>query len=1134
MKNRAWIYIWSMYAVAALLVVQAALSWGHTHPDWTAVEVLFGVAIAAQLFRVEAPNHVLFYATPIFFFAGTILLNPLLLVLLIALPHLAELAKERFVGSAHLRSWYLQPFNIAMFWIAGRAAQALFALFHARAAGGSGWELAVVVLAAVLFVLLNHSMLGIALVLARGVPWAESGILDGASLLSDFVLLCVGSVFAELWLVKPWFVLPALAPVALLYQALTIPKLKREAETDAKTGLYNARHFTCVFEAELERAQRFDRPLAVIMADLDHLREINNAHGHLAGDAVLVGVARTIQATVRDYDVAARFGGEEFALLLPEVDEEQARALGERLRRSIESKSFALSTSALPLRVSMSLGIACFPYDGRTLTELLQAADTAVYAAKNAGRNRVVAAGELPEIERTAGAGPRPMPQAPAAVQAAEKPENLGSGQQDEQRNDGAIRSWVQGAFVTAVTVAGMIALFVGVLTSRGASPAVVGLLTLLGAMAELLEVDLFAQGTVSVSVGIAFTAALLAGIEGLACVSGVIAVVHHLRQRRGVNQLYRALFNWSVHILAGLVVVYAVAVQNLPLQASNLGRLIPTALAAAIGYFAVETGLIAEAVALARGDDLLRTWRAHYKWLLPHYAVLCLMGLALSVTHTELGATGVLIFAFPLLMMHFGQRQYVLQSRENVRTLQHLNRDLMRAALHDHLTGLGNERAFQEALRREVQAAAAQRLPLSLARFNVDELRTVNEESGRRHGDSMLVELAAMLTVTATLHQAFRLVADDFAVILPNTSLSEAIAILDRFRAQVPARLAGATVSVGLSGIEVGDLDADLINEQALRAMSEAKRRGRDTVVSFEAIRENTLVASWAQAQGVRRLLAAKSIDVAFQPIWDIDNGSILGYEALARPGMEFGLVSPQEAFDVATRIGRARELDAVCRAAILKRAPELPLKARLFMNLAPESLEYDGLRATELVEAVKRAGLSPRQVVLELTERSIVRPDAVVRQAHRLREYGFALALDDTGAGNAGLGVLSQLHVDYVKVDRGVVSHAITDQAARAVLAGIFALASEMGAYVIAEGIETVELLELVRDMSETLADAASRGGRGVQGYLLGAPSVTLDGADMGRDPLPLMAAVRLGRTLGSKYPIRSHDFEPMAAGW
>jgi EAL domain-containing protein (putative c-di-GMP-specific phosphodiesterase class I) len=331
---------------------------------------------------------------------------------------------------------------------------------------------------------------------------------------------------------------------------------------------------------------------------------------------------------------------------------------------------------------------------------------------------------------------------------------------------------------------------------------------------------------------------------------------------------------------------------------------------------------------------------------------------------------------------------------------------------------------------------------------------------------------------------------------------------------------------------VELDDAESDLLNEQAVKALIEAKRRGRDATVSFEEIRDQALVASWAQAQSVRKLLSERQIQVAFQPIWDIDTGTILGYEALARPDMEYGLVGPQEAFDVATRIGRARELDEVCRVAILARARELPRNAKLFVNIAPESLEHESLSGADLARSVVSAGFDPEQVVLELTERSIVRPDTMVRQAHMLRTFGFKLALDDTGAGNAGLGVLSQLQVDYVKVDRAVVNHAGSDQAARAVLAGIFALAREMGAYVIAEGIETVDMLELVRDMSDALF-TGSRGGRGVQGFLLGAPSNSLPAKDSPDQSFPI-AAARLGRKIGSTLPVPESDAQPVVVGW
>jgi diguanylate cyclase (GGDEF)-like protein len=231
---------------------------------------------------------------------------------------------------------------------------------------------------------------------ARDKRWRETGMLQIENILSDLVLLLLGYVVAVLWEINPWLILPALSPLVMMYRALKVPALEQEAQTDAKTGLLNARHFTRRAEEEIERAQRFRRPLAVIMADLDFLRTINNSHGHLAGDVVLVGISKIIHETVRDYDLAGRFGGEEFVLLLPEAGPDEARAFAERLRIAIEATEFAVSTSPEPIKATMSFGIACSTGADMSITELTHEADIAVYQAKALGRNCVVVINDVP------------------------------------------------------------------------------------------------------------------------------------------------------------------------------------------------------------------------------------------------------------------------------------------------------------------------------------------------------------------------------------------------------------------------------------------------------------------------------------------------------------------------------------------------------------------------------------------------------------------------------------------------------------------------------------------------------------------------------------------------------------------
>jgi len=238
------------------------------------------------------------------------------------------------------------------------------------------------------------------------------------------------------------------------------------------------------------------------------------------------------------------------------------------------------------------------------------------------------------------------------------------------------------------------------------------------------------------------------------------------------------------------------------------------------------------------------------------------------------------------------------------------------------------------------------------------------------------------------------------------------------------------------------------------------------------------------ATLAAVRRLLTGRRMGAAFQPIWNLDNRRVFGVEGLARPGREYGLAGPQEAFSGASDLGRVDELDALCRESVLSRAGDLPDDVLLFLKVASEV--FDAAAAGRRIQhEVEAAGLVPGRVVIELTGRAGERPD--VAPADELRELGFHLALDEVGAGDAGLGILATVRPEFVKVDRGVVSSAREGGSGRAVLAAVVAYAAETGEIVIAEGIETQESLHVVG-----AARTVSKGVRfvGGQGYLLGRP--------------------------------------------
>lgn len=167
--------------------------------------------------------------------------------------------------------------------------------------------------------------------------------------------------------------------------------LHEEAErlsiTDGLTGVWNRRHLDMRAGEELRRARRFGEPFALVLLDVDNFKSVNDTYGHAAGDAVLVELAGRLTAAVREVDTVARWGGEEFCLLLPRTDVEGAAQLAEKVRHTIASSPF--STEAAMLDVTVSAGVACHPAHGSKVPALMAAVDAALYRAKGAGKNRV-------------------------------------------------------------------------------------------------------------------------------------------------------------------------------------------------------------------------------------------------------------------------------------------------------------------------------------------------------------------------------------------------------------------------------------------------------------------------------------------------------------------------------------------------------------------------------------------------------------------------------------------------------------------------------------------------------------------------------------------------------------------------
>lgn len=698
MSRAAKIYIGAVVLVGLVLVVLALPSAAQSLNEWTLMLVLTVLATVAHLYMSDTISHEAWAVNLVFLFVGVVLLTPFDFVLLVLIPHLVEWVYEVWIKkTSRLRNFYIQPYNIVMHLIAGYLARQLFmALKPATASLVSPEAFGAAVVAIITYLLVNHLLIGVVLVLARRVTLRQSGVLELSNLLSDFLQFGLGYIVAVLWQLNPLLILPATAPLIMIYRAIQVPKLAKEANTDAKTGLWNTRHFNELFAVELDRARRFERPLSVVMADLDLLRNINNTYGHLAGDAVLTRIGDIIRNAVRSYDIAARFGGEEFSILLLEADVEDARAFANRLRHAIESAEFVIPTSPQPIHVTMSLGVASFPTDAVAQNELIHLADVAVYQAKLHGRNCVVCASDVPRSISLDDSRTEPVvdasyraafatrsaaaPPPAAETQAAEASASAAKPQPAPKTAPSTMPRRFRPAlrlFIVVTIALGLAITLWGLWHWPVADPVELGWLILMAIAAETLLVSVYGFSTVSISVSIIFAAGLISGVPGAAAASAAVAVTHYLRVR---PQAYQSSFNWAAHVIAGAVPALATDLFKLQLNLDNLPVLLLAAVGTGVLYYGLETGLVAAAIGLSEDQPILGVWYAQFRWLVYNYLALCVMGMFLAIAFTTLGLAGVIVFALPPFMMHFTQKQYVERTEESARELRRMNQELRRA----------------------------------------------------------------------------------------------------------------------------------------------------------------------------------------------------------------------------------------------------------------------------------------------------------------------------------------------------------------------------------------------------------------------------------------------------------------------
>ena len=249
--------------------------------------------------------------------------------------------------------------------------------------------------------------------------------------------------------------------------------------------------------------------------------------------------------------------------------------------------------------------------------------------------------------------------------------------------------------------------------------------------------------------------------------------------------------------------------------------------------------------------------------------------------------------------------------------------------------------------------------------------------------------------------------------------------------------------------------------------------------------------------ASAVEQVTRGGLLHPVYQPIHSLVTGKVIGFEGLIRLDRAAGFSDPTSLFVAAEATRRTIELDMVCARTVLAGAGRLGPDQYLAINLSPRTLEADAFHPVELVAMAKRFSIPAAQLVVEVTERETIEDLSRLQVAiASLRRHGIRVAIDDVGAGNAGLRLLSELDFDVMKIDLSLVRSGTQHGSSEAVLQGLGAMARQRGCSIVAEGIETLDQLEAVLSL---------RIGAG-QGYFLGRPS-----ADLAMDPVDLLALIQ-----------------------
>ncbi|MGB6567460.1 MAG: EAL domain-containing protein, partial [Xanthobacteraceae bacterium] len=412
----------------------------------------------------------------------------------------------------------------------------------------------------------------------------------------------------------------------------------------------------------------------------------------------------------------------------------------------------------------------------------------------------------------------------------------------------------------------------------------------------------------------------------------------------------------------------------------------------------------------------------------------------------------------------------------------------ITKLASEDPLTSLHNRRVFRAKMQEVCERPSQERFAVLF--MDMDRFKVVNDTLGHRTGDQLLIQVAKRLqSVLDESDVLARLGGDEFAILLPAIQSNDQVEVVARRIIDVVAKPFNVDQNVITTGISIGIAigpdhgnSADALLVAADLALYSVKVGARGTYRIFEK-RMNDDVNSRREIElQLRDALTNGGLDVHYQPIVDLRNYAITGFEALMRwPHPSKGMISPAKFIPVAEECGLIDALGRWILVEACNRAKQWPVDMKVSVNVSPIQLAKPDFVAT-VQSVLATTGLDPHRLVLECTETIFIEDsEKMLSTLHKLKQIGVQIALDDFGTGYSSLSYLRSFPFDIVKIDRSFVSDLDASTSSSVIVQAVILIAGSLGIRTVAEGIETEAQLTLLKLL----------GCNDVQGYLLGKPA-------------------------------------------